>query len=423
MKAKGKRQKVKATDESKAYSHPPSLDKREPSLEDERQSSFDDERRRGFHPATMKKLCPSSVSPLLIFALCLLPFAFTLTACGKRRPPLPPVERVPQRTELLSGVQRGNRVILSWPAPRRNASDESVQSIRRVDIYRLAEGVDDPLPLTEEEFSTRSTLIGSVSYEEIQQAKETLSYADELTLREPVRLRYAVRYVNTANQRASFSNFLLIEPAASVSQPPVVDPSPELTQSAVVLRWQAPPANVDNTTPVNLLGYNVYRAEGSQSQPSQTPLNPRPITATSFADQSFKFGEEYVYVVRAVSLGTGGEPVESLNSNTVTATPKDIFRPSAPTGVTVAASPSPLRIAVFFAASPERDVVGYNIFRSEDPDLSKERWTKLNKALLDRTTFQDDSVQSGKKYFYYVTAVDSAGNISDPSDVASETAP
>src|ERR1700749_1699344 len=228
----------------------------------------------------------------LIFAFCLLPFAYTLTACGKRRPPLPPVERVPQRTELLSGVQRGNRVILSWPAPRRNASDDSVQSIRRVDIYRLAEGVDDPLPLTEEEFSARSTLIGSVSYEEIQAAKETLSYADELTLREPLRLRYAVRYANAANQRASFSNFLLIEPAASVSQPPVVEQTPEVSQSAVVLRGQPPAANVDNTTPVNLLGYNVYRAAASQNQPAQTPLNPRPITATSFADQSFTFGEE-----------------------------------------------------------------------------------------------------------------------------------
>jgi hypothetical protein len=352
-----------------------------------------------------------------------LPFAFGAAACGKRRPPLPPAERVPQRTELLSGVQRGNRVILNWPAPRRNASDESVQSIRRVDVYRLAEGVDDPLPLTEEEFSARSTLVGSVPYEEIQRAKETLSYSDELSLSEPVRLRYAVRYVNAANQRASFSNFLLIEPAASVSLPPSVGPSPEITQNAIVLRWQAPAANVDNTTPVNLLGYNVYRAEGSQSQPAQTPLNQRPLTTTTFSDQSFKFGEEYVYVVRAVSLGTGGEPVESLNSNAVAASPVDIFKPSAPTGVGVAPSPSIARISVFFAANPERDVAGYNVYRSEDAGLPKERWTKLNKALLDRTTFQDDAVKSGAKYFYYVTAVDAAGNESAPSDVASETAP
>src|SRR5687768_10202741 len=100
------------------------------------------------------------VCSLLLSAVCLLP------ACGKRRPPLPPVERIPQRTELLSGAQRGNQVILSWPALRRNAGDSSVQSIRRIDVYRLAEKPEAPLPLTEEEFGERSTLIGSVTFDE-----------------------------------------------------------------------------------------------------------------------------------------------------------------------------------------------------------------------------------------------------------------
>jgi hypothetical protein len=360
---------------------------------------------------------------LLIFSFCFIPFALTSAACGKRRPPQPPVENVPQRTELLSGVQRGNNVLLSWPAPRRNASDESVQSIRRVDVYRLAEDVNDPLPLTEEEFSARATLIGSVNAAQISQSTDTIAYTDELTLSEPVRLRYAVRYVNASGQRAAFSNFLLLEPASSVSQPPVLNQTPEVSQNAVVLRWQAPNANVDNTTPANLLGYNIYRASRAQNEPAQTPLNARPFTSTSFADQSFNFGEDYVYVVRAVSLGTGGEPVESLNSNSVAIKPLDSFPPSAPTGLTAAASLAPLRISIFFAANPERDVAGYNVYRSEDANLPKEQWTKLNRNLLDRTTFQDEAVQSGKKYFYYVKALDNAGNISQPSEVATDTVP
>ena len=359
---------------------------------------------------------------LTLFTLCLLASA-PLLSCGKRRPPQPPVERVPQRTELLSGVQRGNQVILSWPAPRRNASDASVQSIRRVDVYRLAEGVDDPVSLTEEEFSQRATLIGSVPLEEGKAPEQFIFYTDQLALSEPVRLRYAVRYVNASNQRAAFSNFLLLEPATSVSQPPTLAPSPEITEDAVVLRWQAPAANVDNTRPANLLGYNVYRASAAQNEPAQTPLNTSPVTATSFPDQTFRFGEEYVYVVRAVSLGTGGAPVESLNSNAVTVAPSDTFPPTAPTGLTAAATRSPLRVSVFFAANPERDVAGYNLYRSSDAKLPKENWTKLNKNLLDRTTFQDEDVQPGAQYFYYVTAVDTAGNVSKPSDVATDTVP
>jgi hypothetical protein len=353
----------------------------------------------------------------------LIPTILISNACGKRRPPLPPVESVPQRTELLSGVQRGNQIILVWPAPRRNASDDSVQSIRRIDVFRLAEAFDDPLSLTEEEFSTRSTLIGSVPFETIRGGVESVTYVDELTLSEPVRLRYAVRYVNASGQRASFSNFLLIEPAPSVSQPPVLHPQPEVSQSAVVVRWQMPTSNVDGSTPANLLGYNVYRAARAQNEPAQTPLNSTPLTQTRFSDQNFTFGEEYVYVVRAVSLGTGGNSVESLNSNAIIFKPLDTFKPSAPATPTAAASPSPLRVAIFFAANTERDVVGYNIFRSEDPNLPQKSWTKLNRNLLERNTYQDDDVRRGTKYFYYVTAVDNAGNESDPSEITSDTVP
>src|SRR2546426_12309663 len=123
--------------------------------------------------------------------------------CVKRTPPLPPLERIPQRTEELTGDQRGNLIILSWSAPRRNAGQGSVQSIRRVDVYRVAEKLNAPLPMTEEEFAARATLIGSITYEEIKKAGSNLTYTDTLELAgEPARLRYAVRYVNAAGQRA-----------------------------------------------------------------------------------------------------------------------------------------------------------------------------------------------------------------------------
>src|SRR5882724_13590807 len=192
-----------------------------------------------------------------------------VSGCGKRRPPLPPVERVQQRTELLSGVQRGNQVILSWPAPQRNAPDSSVQSIRRIDVYRLAEKPGAPLPLTEEEFATRSTLSGSVTSDQIRNAGATLSYIDALELaREPTRLRYAVRYVNASGQRAAFSNFLLIEPAVRIARPPTsIETGKEVSEDAIRISWRPPDANIDGSTPVNLLGYNVYRMDESQSEP------------------------------------------------------------------------------------------------------------------------------------------------------------
>lgn len=357
-------------------------------------------------------------------AILFLISVFALVGCGKRRPPLPPIERVQQRTELLSGAQQGNEVILSWPAPPRNAPDSSVQSIRRIDVYRLAEKPGAPLALTEEEFAARSTLVGSVTFEQIQTAGDTLTYRDVLELAgQPTRLRYALRYVNASGQRAAFSNFLTVEPAARIAQAPTLSTEPKLTEDAITLTWTAPAANIDSSTPVNLLGYNVYRMDESQSEPNQAPINSVLVSGTEYADKNFQFGNNYRYIVRSVSLGTGGTQVESLNSNSVPVAARDVFPPAPPERPSLAPDPSFGRLAIFFAANKETDIAGYNLYRSTDPNLPKEQWTKLNQPLLTRTTYQDDRVESGKTYYYYLTAVDQAGNVSRPSEVGSERVP
>lgn len=338
---------------------------------------------------------------------------------------MPPVERVQQRTELLSGAQQGNEVILSWPAPRRNAPDSSVQSIRRIDVYRLAEKPGAPLALTEDEFSARATLVGSVTFEQIMTAGDTLTYRDALELvGQPTRLRYAIRYVNASGQRAAFSNFLSIEPAVRIAQAPALSTDVKLAEDSITLSWQPPAANIDNSTPVNLLGYNVYRTDESQTELGNQPLNSELISGTAYSDKNFQFGNNYRYIVRAVSLGTGGAQVESLNSNAVAVSPKDVFPPAAPERPSIAApEPNSARLAIFFAANKETDIAGYNIYRSTDPDLPKQNWTKLNQSVLTRTTYQDEKVESGKTYYYYIIAVDKAGNVSPPSEVGSEKAP
>jgi hypothetical protein len=359
---------------------------------------------------------------VVLLVCCILPSAVCLLGCGKRRPPLPPIERVQQRTELLSGIQRGNQVILSWPGIQRNAADESVQSIRRIDVYRLAENPRAPLALTEEAFAARSTLIGSVTYDQIRNSPDVLTYTDTLELAgAPARLRYAIRYVNASGQRAAFSNFLLLEPAARIAQPPtIIATGNEVGEDAITISWQPPAANIDGSTPVNLLGYNIYRVDQAQTE-IREPINSALVSGTQYSDKNFKFGESYRYVVRAVSLGTEGAQVESLNSNAISVSPLDTFKPSAPSSITVAAAPG--RLSVFFPANPEADIAGYNIYRSTDPDLPKTQWNKLNAELLTRTTFQDERVEAGKRYYYYLTAVDQAGNVSAPSEVVSETVP
>jgi hypothetical protein len=351
-------------------------------------------------------------APLVLIVLT----ALIGVGCGKRKPPLPPTSRVIQRGEA-SGFQRGSQVILSWKMPARNASGNDVQNIRRVDVYRLAEPLNTPPTLSEEEFASRSVLIASVPVTDADFALKTLSYTDTLEFAgQPSRLRYAIRFVNGSGQKAAFSNLLTIEPAAQIAAAPG-SLAAIVSQDAISLSWAIPTANVDGSSPANLLGYNVYRS-GSKTAAGQL-LNKTPVTANRFQDRSFQFENEYFYFVRSVSIGPGGVPIESAESNIVDVTPKDTFPPSAPTAITLAATPT--TISIFFPTNPENDVVGYRIYRSTDPDLKKADWTLLTPNLLDTNTYQDTTVESGRTYYYYLTATDKFGNVGPPSEVVSET--
>lgn len=348
----------------------------------------------------------------IIFALLIF------NACGKRKPPLPPIERVAQRVEI-SGFQRGNKVNLVWTMPARNAPDGSVLNISRADIYRLAEPINSTLSLTEEEFASRGNLIASLPISDSDFALQQLKYSDELEFSgQPVRLRYAIRFVNDSGQKAAFSNFLLIEPTAKIASSPTAADI-VLSQNSVLVRWKAPETNVDGSKPANILGYNVYRSN-SKNEVAKL-LNSAPVNKTEFADEFFDFNKTYYYFVRTVSLGNNGEPVESLESNIVETFTKDVFAPTAPAAITVAAAPA--NLSIFFAVNPEKDIAGYRIYRTENPQQPKKDWQLLTKELLTTNTYQDTKVESGKTYYYYLTAVDTSGNVSAESNVVSETAP
>jgi hypothetical protein len=339
-------------------------------------------------------------------------------ACGKRRPPLPPVAKVVQRAEI-SGFQRGNRVVLSWRMPERNASRDNILHIAKIEVYRLAERSTEPPNITEEEFASRGILIASIPVKDSDFGNKPLSYSDTLQFAgQPLRLRYAVRFVNASGQKAAFSNLIVIQPEAKVAAGPTALAA-RVTQDSIELKWTAPDKNADGTTPVNLLGYNVYRSESRDK--AAKLINAKTLSDTDFADTTFEFEKEYFYFVRSVSTGTGDQPTESTESNIVEVKPVDKFPPSAPASITIAASPD--TISIFFPPNPEKDVVGYKIYRSEDGSLPKVEWKLLNPKPQDANTFQDTTVEKGKTFFYYVTAVDSFNNESQPSEVVSDKLP
>jgi len=358
------------------------------------------------------------VKHLALLALIILVSLNCLSCIGKRKPPLPPVERIPQRVEI-TGFQRGDSVILSWKMPARNAKSKDLLNISSLDIYRLAEPLASPLSLSEEDFANRSTLIKNLPVSANDFGLKTMTFTDRLEFaNQAVRLRYAIRFVNKSGQKAAFSNFLLIEPTAKLSKAPA-SLSTSVSQDAIELTWTAPDTNIDGSKPVNVLGYNIYRTASKKEAAKM--LNKTPVRDTKYEDKFFEFNKEYSYFVRSVSVGSNGEPIESLESNIAEMKPVDTFAPSAPSAITIAAAPG--SISIFFAINPEKDIAGYKIYRTEDPILEKAKWELLTPEAIKANTYQDKRVEAGKIYHYYITAIDTAGNVSEVSEVVNETAP
>jgi predicted phage tail protein len=136
---------------------------------------------------------------------------------------------------------------------------------------------------------------------------------------------------------------------------------------------------------------------------------------TEFRDSHFEFATPYVYTVRSVAQ-FGADLVESADSAQAMVTPRDIFPPAAPTNIEITIVPAtpqaPAYVELSWAISPEGDLAGYSVYRSEGEDSPGER---VSTDILPSPTFRDISVVPGRRYYYRVSAVDRAGNESPKS--------
>jgi hypothetical protein len=79
----------------------------------------------------------------------------------------------------------------------------------------------------------------------------------------------------------------------------------------------------------------------------------------------------------------------------------------------------PCLIALIEAAGDDpHEAIGYNVYRSIDPSLPKDRWERMNEMTLPDTRFRDSSPKvPGATYYYYVVSVNAYGVESKPSKV------
>ena len=200
-----------------------------------------------------------------------------------------------------------------------------------------------------------------------------------------------------------------------------------VTEQGIDLKWPAPTHTSAGEPLSGITEYHVYRGEldptsagvalGDPQQAKwKSPLLQLGATSTTdYRDSGFDYGKTYAYLVRSV-IGSPAGGLESSDSPLAIVTPKDTFPPAAPQGIVAAiqpgTAPGSAAVELSWSINVESDLVGYRVYRSEQEGA---RGALLTPDPLPSPAYRDNSVQSGQRYWYTVTAVDRSGNESVPS--------
>ena len=385
----------------------------------------------------------ASLRSILILSFSIFCSSLWLTGCAA---PGEPIERKPQVPTAIADLvaqQQGNDVILTFTMPKETVEHRPLKQPPAIEIYRMFEPAPSSASPAAKAVPELILTIPSAMVDRYSQKNHlrVVSSLDAGDLGPHIgwTASYAVRTRASPKKESADSNHagVRIYPAANL----IEDVKAEVTHAGIVLTW-APPQKTPAGAAPPIVAYHVYRAEAAP----QAPTQPEPVAKASvsvseapklkvpfarigetpepaFQDLQVEFGTTYVYSVRSV-LQYPDVALESTDSKLIVVTPRDTFPPAAPQGLVVVLVPAqnnnPGYLDISWAISPETDIAGYNVYRSEQDGVPG---TRLNLELLLTPAFRDMNAEPGRRYVYTTTAVDRAGNESQASEPASGGVP
>ena len=354
-------------------------------------------------------------------------FLFVLTSiwgCGAPGEPTPPAPQIPRAVADLAAQQAGEAVQLSFTMPTKTIRGEALSDTPAVEILRGAVKPDGSADA--KSFREVQTVPGAMV--ENYRAEDHVSIADTVPAGElrsgQGRVAYRVRTRASRRHTSADSNTVIVRIVAAAER--IRSVQAVATETAVELSWTTPTRTFDGEPLQAITEYHIYRgeidpasADAAAKDLSQakwnSPLSLLGHSATpTYRDTDFRFGVTYVYTVRSVTPSDGG-PIESSDSVPAIITPQDIYPPGVPQGLVatpIVGEPTGQEVDLSWSISPETDLAGYHVYRSEQEETRGELVTP---DLLLSPAYRDNSVQAGHRYWYRVTAVDRAGNESAAS--------
>ncbi|MFI5097029.1 MAG: fibronectin type III domain-containing protein [Candidatus Acidiferrales bacterium] len=375
-------------------------------------------------PKVARRARPTQRSPY--FLILLLVVLFVASGCGAPGEPLPPSPPIPTAISDLTAQQAGDAVLLTFTMPKKSVRGESLKEVPTLEVLRgslKADGTTDA-----KSFRVVDTVPGSLLGNYVQQGKvefhdpisadEIKGHAGEAVV---YRVRTRVSDKKTSADSKEVSLRLYAVPARIASL------DVRVTEGGIQLKWATPEKTSGGDTLGQIQEFHVYRGELDEASAaaaakdlSQAVWKSRPLqlaatTTPEFLDTGFDYGKTYAYLVRSVVLADGAQ-CESGDSSAVFVTPQDTFPPGTPQGIVAAVIPGSaagsLVVDLSWSLNVEADLAGYRLYRSEQEGTAGQL---LSPDLLPTPAYRDNSVSSGKRYWYMVTAVDRAGNESASS--------
>jgi hypothetical protein len=310
-----------------------------------------------------------------VFAV-LSPIVFT--GCGKSGPPLPPLVRVPAAPANIVADRRGDTVDIEFSVPSANTDGSRPANVERVDVYAIT----GPASIPDDQILKHGTKVASIEVKAPRDPDKTVDpeeSSDEMELPEGKGL----------NQGAVARVSEELSPAAMTPYDPATEPDGRGKKPDTVGDVARPlvgPATVPSRTYVGV-GITTRGRKGTVSKRVTVPLVPPPPPP--------------------------GKPTVSYNETAVTVT----WPPVTLAGMVQDANTDGLLESR--PIGPPPPTLSYNVYEVAPLDASAAAIpTKLTKAPVDDTKFEDKRITWGERRCYAVHSVATTDGLSIESPAA-----
>ncbi len=323
----------------------------------------------------------------LVLALCLIACVFA-AGCGSVGEPLYPALNIPTRVGDLTAVERGDKIEINFTIGPQTTEGLLLKEIGSVELRAG--------PNTAGTFNVDQWAVGAKRIE-----VDTPSQPGAISVKAPVgefigkEVLLAVRVANAKGRTSEWSNISIVNVEQPLTKP--VGLQARAVPGGVRLNWNAG----------NGHSFGILRKVGQETDASLLATADKP----EFVDTSAEYGKAYDYYVKSIH-----DKTESEVAGPVSIVPRDTFPPGVPTGLI--ASPGVGAIELAWERNTEPDFREYRIDRSEENGP----FVKIADG-LEGPSYSDRKIESGKHYRYRVSAVDQAGNPSEPSQAVEIIAP